>query len=58
MEKYLYFFSFGDNQQSNKTFSDSVVHSYSVSGSYQASVTVQCFCTNVSLETVVIVQGW
>ena len=57
MENYVYLFSFGDNQSSVQTSNNSVVHFYSVSGIYQASVAMQSFDTSVYLETVVVIQG-
>ena len=57
MENYVYLFLFGDNQSSVQTSNNSVAHSYSVSGIYQASVTIQSFGTIVYLETVIVIQG-
>ena len=57
MENFIYLFLFGDNQPSVQTSNSSVIHSYSVSGSYQASVTIEGIGTTFHLETVIIVQG-
>ena len=57
VENFIYLFLFGDKQPSVQTSNNSVVHSYSVAGSYQASVTIEGIGTSVHFETVIIVQG-
>ena len=59
MENYTYSFSFGDMQPSVHNSNGSVVHSYSMSGTYQASVMIQLqgSSVNVSFKTLVTVQG-
>ena len=54
---YTYLFSFGDRLSPVQNFNGSIVHSYSMPGSYQASVTIQGFSVNIHFETLVIVQG-
>ena len=54
MENYTYQFSFGDDQPPQSSSSGSIVHRYTASGSYQASVTVP---GSFHFETVVLVQG-
>ena len=57
MENFIYLFLFGDKQPSVQTSNSSTVYSYSVSGSYQASVTIEGIGKSVHFETVIIVQG-
>ena len=59
MENYTYSFSFGDTQPSVHNSNGSVNHSYSMSGTYQASVMIQGSGVNVSFNTstLVTVQG-
>ena len=57
MENFIYLFLFGDKQPSVQTSNNSVVHSYTVAGSYQASVTMEDIGTSAHFETVIIVQG-
>ena len=57
MENYNYLFSFGDAHPSVNTSNNSVVHSYSMSGSYKPSVTIQGFDIKIYFETVVVIQG-
>lgn len=51
MENYTYSFSFGDMQPSVHNSNGSVNHSYSMSGTYQASVMIQGSGVNVSFKT-------
>ena len=57
MEDFIYLFLFGDNQPSVQTSNSSVIHSYSVAGSYQTSITIEGIGTSIHFETVIIVQG-
>ena len=57
MEKYTYSFSFGDMQPSVHNSNGSVIHSYSMPGTYQASVVIQGSGVNVHFKTLVTVYG-
>lgn len=57
MENYIYSFSFGDMQPSVHNSNGSVVHSYSMPGTYQAAVMIQGSGVNVHFKTLVTVQG-
>ena len=57
MENYTYSFSFGDMQSSVHNYNGSVVQSYSMSGTYQASVMIQGSSINFYFNTLVTVQG-